>query len=77
MHWLVDDTSWDRTNPRESIGTLLRDDNEAIAVEQVVKVIVTVSERQGATASDAQWFGDADWPQVRMLAAKAAATLRA
>jgi hypothetical protein len=77
VHWLVDDTSWDHNDPRDSIGTLLRDDNEADAVEQVVQAIVTVSERQGPTASDAQWFGDKDWPQVRRLAAQAAATLRA
>jgi hypothetical protein len=77
VHWLVDDTSWDHNNPRESIGTLLRDDNEANAVEQLVNAIVTVSERQGPTASDAQWFRDTDWRQVRRLAAQAAATLRA
>ena len=77
VHWLVDDTWWDLNNPRKSIGTVLRDDNEADAVDQVVKLIVTISERQGPTASDAQWFGDTDWPQVRRLAAQAAATLRA
>jgi hypothetical protein len=77
VHWLVDDTWWDHNNPRESIGKVLRNDNEAHAVEQVVKVVVTVSERQGSTASDAQWFGDPDWPEVRKLAAQAAAMLRA
>jgi hypothetical protein len=77
VHWLVDDTSWDHDSPRDSIGTVLRDENEADAVEHVVKVLVTVSERQGATAADAQWYADADWPEVRRLAARAAATLRA
>jgi hypothetical protein len=77
VHWLVDDTFWDQFDPRDSIGTLLRDEIEAAAVEGFVKVIVTISERQGATATDAQWFGDANWPDVRRLATQAAATLRA
>jgi hypothetical protein len=77
VHWLVDDTWWDHNDPRESIGTMLRNEDEAIAVEKIVAMIVRVSERQGPTASNTKWFGDPDWPQVRTLAAQAATTLRA
>lgn len=77
VHWLVDDTFWDQQDPRESIGTLLRSDTEAVAVEAVVGAIVAVSERQTPGSPDADWFADPDWARVRTLAAQAAATFRA
>lgn len=76
VHWLVDDTWWDHHDPVESVGTLLRSEQEARAVRRVVKAIVAVSERQGPTAPDGEWFGDEAWASVRSAAQEAAAVLR-
>lgn len=75
VHWLVDDTAWDFHDPRESIGTILRNDREVDAVGAVVTAVCAVSDRQGPTAPDASWYGDRDWPDVRRLAADALASL--
>ncbi|WP_427886938.1 SCO4402 family protein [Kribbella sp. GL6] len=58
VHWLVDDTFWDIHDPADSIGTILRDQREAVVVRRVVAAVVAVSERQGATSTDARWFAD-------------------
>lgn len=75
VHWLVDDTAWDVHDPVESIGTVLHNDVEADAVRAVVTAVVAVSDRQGATAPDASWYGDQTWPEVRRLATQALASL--
>ena len=51
----------DLHDPVESIGTILRDATEAAAVHAVVTAVCGVSDRQGATASDAAWYGDQAW----------------
>jgi hypothetical protein len=77
VHWLVDDTWWDAQDPGTSIGTILRNEREAAAIRPVVAALVGVSERQGATATDAQWFGDIGWSELRRLAGEALEVLRA
>lgn len=71
VHWLVDDTPWDLVDPATSIETILHNSREADVVREVVAAVVAVSDRQGATASDAAWFGDSGWCIVRRLAANA------
>ncbi|UMP03554.1 SCO4402 family protein [Amycolatopsis sp. EV170708-02-1] len=71
VHWLVDDTPWDLVDPVKSIGTILRDSREGDAIREVVAAVVTVSERQGPMSSDAAWFGDRGWSDVRRLATEA------
>ena len=75
VHWLVDDTAWDSEDPVTSVGTILRNSVEADAIRSVVAAVVAVSDRQGAAAADAAWFGDGDWREVRRLAAEALACL--
>ncbi|MEV6443013.1 hypothetical protein [Amycolatopsis sp. NPDC051716] len=75
VHWLVDDTSWDSEDPVASVGTILRDGAEAEVIRAVVAAVVLVSDRQGAAASDAAWFGDRGWCEVRRLAAEALSCL--
>lgn len=75
VHWLVDDTSWDVHDPIDSIGAILHDEAEADAVRAVVTAVVAVADRQGAAATDASWYGDRNWPDVRRLAADALAGL--
>jgi hypothetical protein len=79
VHAVVDDTGWELpdSDPAGSIGTILVDEREADAVRPLASAICRVSERQGPTAPDADWFGDEEWPLVRRLAAEAASTLRA
>jgi hypothetical protein len=79
VHAVVDDTGWDLpdADPDQSIGTILVDQSEADAVRPVVAVVCRISDRQGANAPDAAWFGDEEWPLVRQLAAVAASTLQA
>ncbi|MBB4906036.1 SCO4402 family protein [Actinophytocola algeriensis] len=60
-------------DPIESIGTVLHDEAEADAIRAVVTAVVAVSARQGAAATDAAWYGDQSWPDVRRLAADALA----
>lgn len=76
VHWLVDDTFWDVRDPKEDIGALLVDEQEAAAIRSVVSAVMAVSERQGPTASDQAWLDDSGWPMVRNLAARAATALR-
>jgi hypothetical protein len=70
VHWLVDDTAWDSEDPVTSIGTILRDSAEADVIRAVVAAVVVVSDRQGATGSDAAWFGGRGWCEVLRLAAE-------
>jgi hypothetical protein len=76
VHWLVDDTSWDHHDPSESVGTILSNLEEADAITSVVKAIVRISGRQGATASDAVWLADSEWQVVRESARVATELLR-
>lgn len=71
VHWLVDDTPWDLVDPVTSIGTILRDGQESDVIRDVVAAVVAVSERQGSMSSDAAWFSDSGWSEVRRLATKA------
>ncbi|MFD8494900.1 hypothetical protein [Amycolatopsis sp. NPDC059657] len=71
IHWFVDDTGWDQQDPATSIGTILRNEHEADLVRDVVAAVVAVSDRQGATSSDAAWFADGGWCEVRRLATDA------
>jgi len=76
IHWLIDDTWWDRDDPVNSVGILLRNDAEAKAVAAVVKAIDEVAEHRGATSTDREWFADEAWPVVRKRASEAAALFR-
>lgn len=75
VHWLVDDTGWEVQDPVASVGTILRDETEAHAIRDIVAAVVLASNRQGPTASDAHWFRDEGWSEVRRAAGNAAAVL--
>jgi hypothetical protein len=68
VHWLVDDTVWNSEDPITSVGTILRNGHEADVVREVVAAVIAVSDCQGVTASDAAWFRDSGWCEVRRLA---------
>lgn len=75
IHWLVDDTWWDRRDPSADIGLILRDDAEAGAIRAVLGPLLDVADRLTADATDAAWFGDPSWREVRERAAAAHALL--
>jgi hypothetical protein len=76
VNWLVDDTGWDHHDPSESVGTILRNSEEADVIASVVKAIVGISGRQGGMASDAVWLADSEWQVVRESARVATELLR-
>ncbi len=80
IHAVVDDTGWDLPawgGPAGHIGKSVRDEEEAAVLTELIEAICRVSARQGATASDAAWYADGEWPLVRSLADRAASLLRA
>jgi hypothetical protein len=76
IHWLIDDTSWDGTDPSESIGWTLHDEREASAVRHVVEAVLAVARRRRPQDVDRLWFDDAGWPLVCNEAGKALDVLR-
>ncbi|MBO3100623.1 SCO4402 family protein [Cellulomonas fengjieae] len=76
IHWLIDDTWWDTTDPSESIGRILHDEREASAVRRAVEAVLAVAGRLQPEDVDRLWFGDASWPLVRTRAGEALDVLR-
>ncbi|NUU16941.1 hypothetical protein HP550_06715 [Cellulomonas humilata] len=76
IHWLIDDTWWDTTDPSESIGGTLCDEREAAAVSRVVEAVLAVARRRQPDDVDSLWFGDTSWPLVRTSAGEALDVLR-
>jgi hypothetical protein len=75
VHWLIDDTGWDTRDPAEDVGRILQSGTEADAIRDVVAAVMGVHDRQGAEATDAAWYGDPAWTEVRRLASIAAEVL--
>jgi hypothetical protein len=76
VHWLVDDTWWDQHPPAEEIGFILRDQREAIAIEEAIMPLLAVLDelKPGASdneISDAACFDHRDCPKVRSAAGRA------
>ena len=75
VNWVVDDTFWDRRDPADDIGILLRDPLEAnglrCLVGQLVKVCSTLGE-----APDADYVADPHWSIVQYLARDCLAILQ-
>jgi hypothetical protein len=76
VHWVMDDSWWHHQDPAERVRLILHDENEARALRAVVELVVRVSERHGAAATDAMWFADPDWSEVRQLALFASTPMR-
>jgi hypothetical protein len=76
IHWVVDDTWWDHQDPADYVGLILHDEDEAAALRAVVELVVRVSDRQGPSATDAMWFADPDWSEVRQRALFASRLMR-
>ncbi|MBP2475870.1 hypothetical protein JOF53_004742 [Crossiella equi] len=71
VHWLLDDTWWDRFDPRESVGDLLRDEREAGAVKAVVTPLLEILDAYSTATPDETYLTHPRWPEVREAAAKA------
>jgi hypothetical protein len=49
VHWLIDDTWWDKHDPARDIGLLLTDADEAQAIKDVLKPLLPVLSDLGPT----------------------------
>ncbi|GAB3911837.1 hypothetical protein GCM10029964_118580 [Kibdelosporangium lantanae] len=84
IHWLVDDTSWDRYqelgderfNPAAYVGPLLRDDHEVDVITAVLDPLLAVLRDLGPVRPDAEYLAHPRWPEVAATAAVAHQVLR-
>lgn len=76
IHWIIDDTSWDRSDPSASIGWTLHNEGEASAMRRVVESVLAVAGRLRPEDADRLWFDDAHWSGVRSAADEALDVLR-
>jgi hypothetical protein len=76
VHGVVDDTYWDRRSPKESVGVLLRDDEEAEAVQAVVTPLLAILGELGPTAPDDLYFAHPSWDEVRHASSQALRLLK-
>jgi hypothetical protein len=68
IHWVVDDTFWDQHHPREDIGLLVEDEEEAQLAHELVAALDRMEEMRPGPRSDQAWFEDPAWPDVRRCA---------
>ena len=71
VHWLVDDTWWDHHPPADDVGRLLRDDDEAAAVDAVLHPLLSLLDAIGPSAQDDDYLRHPEWPRVAEAAASA------
>ncbi|MGW0516793.1 SCO4402 family protein [Crossiella sp. NPDC003009] len=70
---LLADTWWDRFDPAESVGELLRDEAEVAAVKAAIEPLLEVLEAYNPATPDETYLTHPRWPEV---AAKAGAAHR-
>jgi hypothetical protein len=73
---LVDDTAWVVADASDAIGRVLRDEQETWLLRPVVAAVAAVASSVRVVATDAAWFADRGWPEVRRRAAAALNLLR-
>ena len=71
VHWLVDDTWWDQRDVAESIGWMLRDEQEVAVIRAVLDPLLTVLGDLGPIEPDPAYLLHRRWPDVRAAAANA------
>jgi hypothetical protein len=73
IHWLIDDTWWDKHDPAPDIGKLLIGAAEAQAIRDVLAPLEEILHDLGPVAPDEEYVQDDRWHHV---AAAASACLR-
>jgi len=71
VHWLVDDTFWDQHHPRNEIGTVLADADEATAITATLEPLSAILDELGPTAADDDYLTHPRWHEVTHAAADA------
>lgn len=61
---LLTDTWWDRFDPAESLGELLRDETEVAAVRAMVTPLLEVLESFNTATPDETYLTHPRWPEV-------------
>lgn len=75
--WLVNDTSWGRLDPADSVGTILRDEGEAAAIRAVLEPLLAILDEIGPARPDQENVRHPRWPEVAEAAQRALTVLRA
>jgi hypothetical protein len=75
VHWLVDDTWWDQRDVAESIGWMVRDEQEVAVIRAVLDPLLAVLDDLGPLEPDSEYLRHRRWPDVRDAAANAHRTL--
>ncbi|GAA2784100.1 SCO4402 family protein [Crossiella cryophila] len=68
---LLTDTWWDRFDPAESVGELLRDEAEAVAVRAAVQPLLAVLADYNPATPDEIYLTHPRWPEVAARAGAA------
>jgi hypothetical protein len=63
VHFLYDDTELSEA-PERTVGIILKDENEVVAIRRLVRAIDVVFERYGLNLSDAQYLQKPEWKAV-------------
>jgi hypothetical protein len=71
VYRLVEDTWLDRWSADKYVGTILRDQAEAAAVDAAVLRVLRVLHEVGADAPAGAYLGHPGWPEVLVLAREA------
>jgi hypothetical protein len=76
VHWLVDDTGWDGRPAADDVGTVLRTDDEAAAVQTVVDRLRALVDELEPTDDDARYVSHPGWAGVVEAGERALRVLR-
>lgn len=68
IHWLIDDTWWDKHDPARDIGKLLIDTAEAQAIHNVLEPLKEILHDLGPVAPDKEYVQHDRWNQVAAAA---------
>ncbi|MEW2331817.1 hypothetical protein AB0880_28940 [Micromonospora chersina] len=71
VHWLIDDTFWDRHHPCNDIGTILASTDEADAITATLEPLSAILDELGPTAADDDYLTHPRWHEVTHAAADA------
>lgn len=63
VHFIYDDTCL-ADDPREAIGSYVRDENEALAIERLARALDALFDVHGTDLADVQYVATAEWRAV-------------
>jgi hypothetical protein len=76
VHWIIDDTSWDKHPPRDDLGILIWNDEEATAVHAVVRLLLACLDEMTSDVPDFVYFAHPRAAAVRAASKSAVFLMR-